>query len=137
MTTVSPSELARRDEDAARLEERISNLLRLGVAASLALVVTGTFVSFVRHPEYLVVPQPPGWPSSPAFASASTVSGVVAGVRQFQGRAIVDLGLLLLIAIPVVRVLLAIVEYFRQGDWAYVCLTTLVLAVLILSFYAG
>ncbi len=36
MTTVSASELARRHEDAARLEERISNLLRLGVAASLA-----------------------------------------------------------------------------------------------------
>ena len=52
----------------------------------------------------------------------STVEGILAGCREFRGRAIIQLGLLLLIATPVARVVFAVVAFALEKDKLYVFL---------------
>ena len=47
-----------------------------------------------------------------------------------RGRALIQLGLLLLIATPVARVAFSVFAFERQRDWTYVGITLFVLAVL-------
>jgi len=60
-----------------------------------------------------------------------------AGVRALRGRAIVILGLLLLIATPVVRVAVSIFAFIYQGDRIFTLITAVVLCLLLLSFVLG
>jgi uncharacterized membrane protein len=50
-----------------------------------------------------------------------------------HSRGLIQLGLLLLIATPVARVVLSIIEFARERDWLYVTTTLMVLATLIYS----
>ena len=50
-----------------------------------------------------------------------------------RGRAIIQLGLLLLIATPVARVAFSLVAFLRERDRAYVLITSFVLALLLVS----
>ena len=47
------------------------------------------------------------------------------------------LGLVLLIATPVVRVIVSTVAFYRERDRVYVAITLLVLALLLVSFVLG
>ncbi len=54
---------------------------------------------------------------------------------QFSGRAIIQLGLLLLIATPVARVIFSAFAFARERDYLYVAFTLTVLAVLLYSLF--
>jgi uncharacterized membrane protein len=54
-----------------------------------------------------------------------------------RGRALIQLGLLLLIATPVCRVAFSIFAFARQRDWLYVLFPVLVLAGLLLGLFSG
>jgi uncharacterized membrane protein len=60
-----------------------------------------------------------------------SVSDVLRGVAARDPRAIVQFGIILLIATPVARVALTLVAFLLQQDRLYAALTTLVLAVLL------
>jgi uncharacterized membrane protein len=62
---------------------------------------------------------------------------VLDGLAKLRGQAIVVLGLLMLIATPVVRVAVSILLFLEDGDLTYVAITTTVLVLLILSFLIG
>ena len=57
--------------------------------------------------------------------------------NAFHGRArsIIQLGLLLLIATPIARVVLAAVGFAFERDHLYVCVSLIVLAVLLYSLW--
>jgi uncharacterized membrane protein len=116
-----------------RVEEIIGNLLRAGVIISASVVLLGGIVYLVRHgeetPEYRVFVGVP--------ADLRGVSGIVADALTFSGRGIIQLGLLLLVATPVARVIYSVVAFALQGDWTYVVITFIVLAVLGLSLFGG
>jgi uncharacterized membrane protein len=50
---------------------------------------------------------------------------------------LVHLGLLLLIATPIARVVFSVVGFVRQRDWLYVVITLVVLALLSYGLLAG
>jgi uncharacterized membrane protein len=115
----------------------ISTLLRVGVIVSLFVILAGLALSLIHHPKYLhsrdalkeiLSPQRPAW---------HTLKGLASGLREFRGEAIIMLGLLLLIATPVLRVAVSIVAFFFERDWTFVAITAFVLAMLILSFVLG
>ena len=64
-------------------------------------------------------------------------AGVWRGMLQMRGQAIVMLGLLLLIATPVMRVAASIFIFARERDRLYIAITTLVLLLLLTSFFLG
>ncbi len=125
------------DERVRRVEIIISNLLRGGVLASLALVILGTVVTFVHHPEYFSSAAEFERLVQPGAAFPYSLDDVIQGVLVFQGQAIVTAGLLLLIATPVMRVAVSIFAFIYQEDRTFTFLTTLVLFLLLLSFFLG
>jgi uncharacterized membrane protein len=56
---------------------------------------------------------------------------------SFQGRGIIQLGLLLLIATPVARVALSIVGFAAERDRMYVSFALIVLAILFYSLFGS
>lgn len=125
------------EERVRKVELLISNLLRLGVILSLTLVVFGTVVSFVQHPEYLSNRSFFGQASAPRSAILHSLGEVGDGLRTFQGEAIVTLGILLLIATPVIRVGVSIFAFIYQRDRLYTLITATVFCLLLLSFVLG
>ena len=125
------------DEDIHQIELIISTLLRIGVTLSLAIVILGTIVTFWRHPDYRSNPQTLGPLTTPGAPFPHTLTGVCRGLREFQGRAIIITGLLLLILTPVLRVAISIIAFAYEKDRKFVWLTTIVLIFLLLSFILG
>lgn len=120
-----------------RVEVLLGTLLRVGVVASMILIMLGLTVSLVRHPDYLTDPAMLARLTHPGAAFPHTPAAVVEELGQFRGRAIITLGLLVLIATPVIRVATSVVVYVVQKDWKYVVLTSLVLIILLVSGLLG
>ncbi len=114
----------------------ISDLLRYGVAASLSLVTLGTVVTFFRHPDYLVSTEALQRLTSP-HPVPHTLRDVMEGALAARGRAFVMVGLLVMMAVPVMRVALSLLIFRQQKDRLYVGITAAVLAMLVLSFLLG
>ena len=125
------------EEKVRKVELLISNLLRFGVLASLVLIVGGTVLSFAHHPEYFT----PGMSFQhfvePTEAVPHSLAGLATGLKAFSGTAIAVLGILLLIATPVVRVGVSIFAFIYQRDRLYTLITATVFCLLLLSFVIG
>jgi uncharacterized membrane protein len=114
-------------------EQLIGRLLQIGVLISAAVVLLGGVLLLIQYG------------STPAAFDAfrsepdslRTLAGIVRGALAFDARAIVQLGLLLLIATPVARVALALVAFAIQKDRMYVAITALVLALLLYGLLWG
>jgi len=134
---VVPDDPNHPDHPVYRIEVLISTLLRVGVAVSLGLVVIGTVVTFVRHPIYVTSHVQLVRLTQPGAAFPHSWRGVLDQLVRLRGQAIVTLGLLLLIATPVMRVAVSIFAFRAQRDRTYTAITTLVLCLLLLSFVLG
>ena len=125
------------DARVRQVELLISNLLRSSVLLSLVVIVIGTVVTFVNHPEFLSSRRALGGLLNPGTALPHTLEAVTHGLEALQGDAIVTLGLLLLIATPVVRVGISIFAFIYERDRVYTFITLTVFCLLILSFFLG
>lgn len=116
-----------------RLEAAVGALLRLGVAAAAAIVLAGAVLylsEFGSRPlQYHTFRGEP--------ASLTTVPGIVVRAARLDSRGIIQLGLLVLIATPVARVLFSLFVFGAGRDRAYVWVTLTVLAVLLYSLLAS
>jgi uncharacterized membrane protein len=115
------------------VEEWIGNLLRVGVTLAAAVVLFGGTVYLVRHG--LAAPQYHVFVGEPT--DLRRLSGIVKDALAFRGRGLIQLGLLLLIATPIARVVFSVAAFALQGDRLYVVVTLIVLAVLIYSLTGG
>lgn len=120
-----------------KVEILISNLLRVGVISSLVVVVAGTAMSFVHHPNYLSSAHELQRLTTPGAAFPHTLKETFQGLRQGNGRSVVVLGLLLLVATPVMRVAVTVIAFLIQRDHIFAAITTIVLILLLLSFLLG
>jgi uncharacterized membrane protein len=107
----------------------ISNVLRGGVLLSAAVILLGTILFYIR------------WVgSSHSTNAASFPHSLVAvgqGLAHGDPLAIIALGLLMLLATPVLRVAVSVITFGLERDWLYTAITLLVLAILVLSFLFG
>jgi uncharacterized membrane protein len=114
-----------------KVEDLIGNLLRAGVFLSALIVFVGAVVYLARHggelADYRVFHGEPN--------QLRTIPGVLREALAFQGRGIIQLGLLLLIATPVARVVLSIAGFAAERDRMYVGFATIVLVILIYSLF--
>jgi uncharacterized membrane protein len=128
---------ADRDPRMRRLELLISRLLLAGVIASVALIVVGMIVSFIQHPDYLSSSAVLDSAVGPGATFPHEFDALLASLRQLRGEAIMTLGLLLLIATPVMRVAVSVVAFIQHRDRTYVLITAAVLCLLFLSLVLG
>lgn len=115
------------------LERFLGQLLRLGVSLAAAVVLLGGGLYLLRH---AAEPRPPYVFHDPP-AEWTTPAGILRLACRGDERGLIQLGLLLLIATPVARVLFSALAFARQRDWLYVALTLMVLSVLLYSFFLG
>lgn len=96
----------------------VGTVLAVGVYGSVLLMLAGAVVAAV---------------STSSAPLPRTLAEVVRGVASGHGLALMQLGVVLLIATPVLRVLASALCFARERDWVYVAVTTGVLALLFLS----
>jgi uncharacterized membrane protein len=133
--TMPPNEVS--DARVRRVELLISGLLRGGVLTSLALIVTGLMLSFFHHPSYLNSHADLVRLTRPGAAFPHTLRDVAKGAAQGRGQAVIAVGLILLIATPILRVGVSIAAFALEGDRVFVVITSIVLGLLLLSFVLG
>lgn len=119
--------------DDHRIEVIIGTLLRAGVLISAAVVIAGGIVYLIRHGHSLANYETFHGNQSPL----RTLAGIFHGMVQPSGRAIIQFGLLLLIATPVARVLFSAIAFALQRDRLYVVLTLTVLSILLYSLFGS
>ncbi len=124
------------------IELFIAHLLRWGVSISFVIVVIGTILlvgtantgyGAIRLDDVNSIVQfQPGVVPYP-----NTFAQVVRGVLALKPYAIIALGLLLLIAIPVLRVAVSVLAFAWERDWLYAAITLFVLVMLLVGFAIG
>jgi uncharacterized membrane protein len=112
-----------------QVDTLLGNTLRTGVILSAVVVSLGALLYLIRHG--LEVPDYRFFKGEPA--NLRSIVGVIQDSFSFSGRGIIQLGILLLIATPVMRVVLSLVAFIMQRDRTYIAITLVVLFVLIYS----
>jgi uncharacterized membrane protein len=114
-----------------RIEVIIGTLLRTGVILAASVVLIGAAVYLVRHghetTDYRSFHGEP--------ERLKSVSEIVRGAFTFRGTAIIQLGLLLLVATPVARVLFSAIAFAIERDYMYAIITLIVVGVLAYSLF--
>lgn len=115
------------------VEQLVGRLLQAGVLLAALVVLVGGLLLLAHHGREI--------PDFSVFhGEAAALRGVVSIVgAAFSGdrRAIVQLGLVLLIATPVARVALTLGAFLLQRDRLYAALTTVVLVLLVYGLVWG
>jgi len=115
------------------LEDMLSINLRLGVLASAVLIALGLILVLAGGGSIL---QPSSQFLSYAAATSSQNVGLqqtLNGAAQLQGVSFIFLGLMVLIATPIMRVLLSLISFSSKRNWTYAVITFIVLVNLIVS----
>ncbi len=116
-----------------KVEDLVGSLLRAGVFLAAVVVFCGAIVYLAKHggepADYRVFHGEPN--------QLRTISGILREALAFQGRGIMQLGLLLLIATPVARVALSTVGFAAERDRMYVGFAVIVLVILLYSLFGS
>ena len=116
-----------------RLETIIGYTLRIGVTAAAVLVLAGGVYYLIENAfipaDYHTF--------HPTAKTSRDLSGIVENALALNSLGIIQLGLLVLIATPIVRVILSIVAFILERDTLYVAATLIVLATLLYSLFVG
>ncbi|MHB1516674.1 MAG: DUF1634 domain-containing protein [Acidimicrobiales bacterium] len=127
------------DRKVRQAELAISLVLRVGVGLAVILVVTGLIVVFARLGGQ--VPKAHR-PSYKAYTSLSTpfphsVSQLRTSIARGEGQGIIELGLVVLLLTPVLRVAVGVLTFLYEKDMRMALITLFVLIVLLGSFVIG
>jgi uncharacterized membrane protein len=112
------------------LDELLGNLLRIGVLLSAAVVAAGGLSHLSKHG------MEPARDYSKFGENAIYQRSLGEIVRQSghgDSRAIIQLGLILLIGTPIARVIFSVFAFAVQRDYLYVVITLIVLVILLYS----
>ena len=111
------------------LEIIIGYTLRTGVITSAVIVLIGGIIYLVQNSSTV--------PHYHAFQAASTradnLSGIMDNIQALNSYGIIQLGLLVLIATPIARVILSVVAFALERDLLYMGATLIALGILLYS----
>lgn len=121
------------------LQMLITRTLRFGVAAAAIIAAIGGIIYLWQHgsepmPDYS---QFNYTDATYHPADYTTLEGIIAGILDMNSRSWVQLGVLVLILTPIIRVVLSLADFLRERDWLYSIITAIVLAVIISNSIGG
>jgi uncharacterized membrane protein len=112
-----------------RIETWVGAMLRTGVLVAATVVLAGGMLYLAQNhgprPDYRHFRGEP--------LRLTTLGGVLHGVASGDARSIIMLGLLLLVATPVARVVMCVVGFAFERDKLYVVVSSVVLVILLYS----
>jgi uncharacterized membrane protein len=115
-----------------RIEQTVGILLRVGVTLAAVVVLCGGALYLIQHGDE---PRPEYKPFKGEPPELCSPVGIVKDATTGESRGIIQLGLLLLLATPIARVLFSVFAFARQRDHLYVALTLVVLTLLLASLF--
>ena len=110
-------------EEQEAFNQVVHNLLIIGLTASVVLILTGLIITLVGQQPVPHSMTPPG--------------DIVAQIIHLEAAGYFTLGLLVLIATPVMRVILSAVTFVIEKDWRFTAITLFVLATVLVSIFLG
>jgi uncharacterized membrane protein YfcA/uncharacterized membrane protein len=110
------------------ITDLIGWILQGGVLLSTTIILFGLLLAILS---------PAGFSFQRTFLFPQTLNQVEEGLLAWQPQAVIMLGLLLLIATPVIRVATSMVAFALERDRKFVIITFIVLAILLLSLFLG
>jgi len=116
-----------------QMESIIASILLGGMVIAGLVVLAGGGLYLFRHgsalPDFSVFRGEP--------SDLRSLSGIFTDAASFRSRGIIQLGLVILIATPVLRVAFCLLAFLWQRDRLYVAVTSLVLVLLLVSLLGG
>ena len=117
----------------------LGRVLRIGVYLSCAIAAIGgiiyMFMDKAILPNYKATA--PGVPFKGVPSNLTDFKDIFSGVLAFDGASIIQLGVIVLIATPVVRVALSIFTFLYEKDYLYVVITIIVLSIIMFNMFFG
>jgi uncharacterized membrane protein len=116
------------------MKQVIGKTLRFGTFASCAITLLGGAIYLFRSdviPDY----SPEHFSGTDSYLRG--ISGILPRIMEADGAAIIQLGVIVLIATPVVRVLFSAIAFLLEKDGLYVGITLLVLFLIVANMIFG
>ena len=115
------------------VEFAMSKLLRTGVIIAALVVLCGIILFLWQNPQTVLNKHIfTGEPKNLRF-----FEDIVQDALHFKGRGIIQVGVLLLIATPIMRVAFSVYAFYKQKDKLYIAFTLIVLTILLASLFKG
>jgi len=119
-----------RDTD---MQAVIGWILRLGVLLSMSIIFIGGVIYLYRHGQ--AIANYHTFKGIPDFVH--NIHGILNGIITFRGQAIIQAGIILLIATPIIRVIFSAIGFVLEKDYLYIGITILVLLIIMVSMLSG
>jgi len=118
--TAASETSARRPEKGLTIQDISAWVLRIGVVVSVTVMLVGIAFSFVHG----TTPVSRMQSATFDYRPRAILKGVLAG----SGKAIIEVGIYLLVLTPIMRVFMSALMFaFHEKDWLYAAITFLVL----------
>lgn len=121
------------------MEQLIGKLLRYGVLLACGITFLGGIIYLYQRggamPDYSPIPDDQPFPG--VINYLRELSTILPKILEFDGAAIIQLGVCVLIATPIVRVAISVVAFLVEKDYLYVAITLIVLAIIISNMLLG
>ncbi|MEN9918794.1 MAG: hypothetical protein RL662_1230 [Bacteroidota bacterium] len=121
------------------VEQYIGMLLRYGVMLACTITSLGGIVYLTQQQG--VMPNYNAVPSGEWFGGVAQYlrepNTIWSHVLQFDGAAIIQLGVMVLIATPILRVCFSALSFLIEKDYMYVAITCIVLAIIVSNMLLG
>ncbi len=113
------------------LNRSVGNLLRIGVVLSVSVSLIGFVKLFLEGYK-----MPKNY-SDMQLPTEKVFFHFWKSLTNFEGMGIIQLGILILIFTPVVRIIFALIGYLKEKDYTYVIISAIVLGIIVFSFLMG
>ncbi|NIG55595.1 DUF1634 domain-containing protein [Chitinophaga sp. Cy-1792] len=112
----------------------IGKLLRYGVWSSMAIAIIGGILYLINHGQEIV--------HYPTFVEQDrgileVLGGMFSDLAAGKGMALILLGIMLLFATPILRVIFSLIGFILEKDKMYVIITLIVLMIIGVSIHGG
>ncbi|MDP9078358.1 MAG: DUF1634 domain-containing protein [Bacteroidota bacterium] len=115
------------------IQSLIGKVLRGGMMLSMTIVVFGGIFFIYRHGHS--IPNYKEFKGIPPFLQ--NIGSLIHASILFKGQAIIQLGIILLIATPILRVVFSTIGFALEKDYLYVGISILVLLIIFASMLSG
>jgi uncharacterized membrane protein len=115
------------------MQSLLGLVLRAGVIISMSVVFLGGVIYLYRHGQS--VANYKTFIGTPDFIRHAP--GIFYSTFDLKGQAIIQLGIILLIATPILRVIFSAIGFVLEKDYLYVIISLMVLIVIFISTLSG
>lgn len=116
------------------IEQFIGMQLRYGVVIASVIVFIGGLLYLYQSGEMHMPPYHKFLGEQNGFTS---LGEIFTGLHNLEAKGIIQFGVVVLIATPILRIAFSLVGFVLEKDKLYICITLIVLSVMMVSIFGG